>query len=148
MIRIRLKISNFLLGEDFDSFEQWKDMFLLCTNVDKYIFEQGNIQYAIDLVPVLYGMLKQFPRDFFIDNISKDNFIKKSLMEFIQVCTEENENKKLINRAKKLQEMLEHKFLFFPSNKIIEKNDGKYQYEMDDEDKPNIVDLNQQFISF
>lgn len=119
-------------------------MLVLLTNCDQYLEE--NQQFGIDLIPVLYTIMKQFPKDFFIDNISKDNFLKKCLLDFLQVC-EQEKTKKLRERAKKLRKMLEEQFLFFGSSEIIMNEEGKYIFDMKEEDAPTIVDINN-FIQF
>jgi len=64
----------FLLGENYESFEHWKDLFVLVTNCDEFLII--NKDFYMDLIPVIYGQLQQFPKDFFIDNISSNNFMK------------------------------------------------------------------------
>ncbi|KAL4460384.1 hypothetical protein ABPG74_000135 [Tetrahymena malaccensis] len=127
-----------LLLEDFESFEHWKNIFSILISSDKYIDE--NPDFFIEFIPVLYNILKQFPKDFFFDSISKDNFLKTLLSDFIEV-TIQSANKKLSQRSKKLQKLLEEYFLFFPKKQIVEVCQGKYKFELeDDQDAPQIVD--------
>ncbi|KAL4507159.1 hypothetical protein ABPG72_001952 [Tetrahymena utriculariae] len=127
-----------LLLEDFESFEHWKHIFSVLISSDKYIDE--NPAFFIEFIPVLYNILKQFPKDFFFDSISKDTFLKTLLSDFIEV-TIQSANKKLSQRSKKLQKLLEEYFLFFPKKQIVEVCEGKYKFEQeDDQDAPQIVD--------
>jgi len=75
---------SFLLGENFQSFEQWKKLLVLALNSESFLEE--NESFCLDLIPVIYGQLKQFPADFFFDTISRDNFTKDHLCGFIEIC--------------------------------------------------------------
>lgn len=84
-------------------------------------------------------MLKQFPKDFFIDAITKDAFLKPLLNGFIEEGIQ-SQNKKLAMRAKKLSQLLEEHFLFFPKKTLLIDDKGQYMFDQADEDAPQIVD--------
>lgn len=84
---------TFLIGEMLDSFEQWKKMFILIFSCEELLLEKPEI--FLDLIrnfrnrlisecffyflAVVYHQLKQFPKDFFIDAISGNNFMRSVL---------------------------------------------------------------------
>ena len=59
---------SFLLGENLDSFEQWKRMVNLICNCEKGVLDKPDFFYKA--VPVLYEQLKQLPKDFFVAELS------------------------------------------------------------------------------
>ncbi|VDN02662.1 unnamed protein product [Thelazia callipaeda] len=67
----------FLMGQVYEGFEQWKRLIcLLCSCVEE-IFECKDLYMA--LLPVLHFELKECPEDFFIDIVSRDNFLSTTL---------------------------------------------------------------------
>lgn len=84
---------TFLIGEMLDSFEQWKKMFILVFSCEELLIERPEM--FLDLIrnfknrliyetificlALVYHQLKQFPKDFFIDVISGNNFMRSVL---------------------------------------------------------------------
>ena len=81
---------TFMLGENFDSFEHWKKLVILLSQCKQAIIQTHKDLY-FRLIPVLYAQIEQLPDDFFYAELSKDNFICKSMSELIQTCKEELE---------------------------------------------------------
>ena len=106
---------KFFLGEDLESFEQWKKIIVLLTNCDKLIETRPEI--FLDFTPVLYYQLQQMPKDFFIDCLSKGNFLHSCLKSYFEIVKEvPNESlplKKLKIRINKLKELIKVYFIGF-----------------------------------
>lgn len=75
---------KFLLGENYDSFEQWKKLFILVTSCEQYMNESPS--FFLDLIPVMYDQLQQIPKDFFVDPLAGNSFIKICLNNFFDLC--------------------------------------------------------------
>lgn len=86
---------SFLMGESLDSFNQWKNIFILLTSCDELMTENKDLFiefiriYLLEnflkfysSLAVLYNQLKQFPVDFFHDTITSNNFMKTCLKVF------------------------------------------------------------------
>ena len=67
----------FLVGQVLDAFEQWKSLLSLLCNCEVSI--KNRVKFFQELVNVMYFQLKEMPEDFFIDIISKDNFLTVNL---------------------------------------------------------------------
>ena len=71
------------MGENLESFEQWKKLVHLLCNCETALrdpFLSKNLFYRF--IPVLYEQLRQLPKDFFSDDLSKVSFINDSLNTF------------------------------------------------------------------
>lgn len=67
----------FLIGQCYDAFEQWKSLISLLCNCDRAIGD--HLEFFIEFINTLYFQLKEMPADFFVDIISKDNFLTVNL---------------------------------------------------------------------
>ena len=67
----------FLVGQSYEAFEQWKLLINLMCNCEKAITE--HVGLYIEFLNVLYFQLKEMPEDFFVDTISKENFLTLNL---------------------------------------------------------------------
>ena len=92
----QLSFILFMIGQNFTAFSSWKEYFNLLTT-NQVIYPSGigsesleslnpeiskNLDFWVDLVRCLFGMLKQFPKDFFYDVLSKESFVRKCLINF------------------------------------------------------------------
>lgn len=105
----------FLIGQVLDAFEQWKSLLSLLCNCESSI--KNRVKFFLELVNVLYFQLKEMPEDFFIDIISKDNFLTvnlHNLFDNINNVVEENldqvELKNLQNKCYKFKNYLSQRF--------------------------------------
>ncbi len=57
---------------------------------------------ALKFIVVLYEQLRQFPKDFFLDEISKDSFLVDCLYRFKEYIVDANIDKKTKGRIEKL----------------------------------------------
>ncbi|KAM3127102.1 hypothetical protein pb186bvf_020780 [Paramecium bursaria] len=123
---IQYSFVKFLLGEHYDSFEQWKKLIILITSCDQLV--KSNPEIFIDFIPVFYEQLAQIPQDFFIDPLSRNNFVKSCIKNLIEICcdNEIGQQRKLTNRCMKLQELLNKHFI--------------QEVDDDDQDNPVVVD--------
>uniref|UniRef100_A0A915Q0C9 Protein AAR2 homolog n=1 Tax=Setaria digitata TaxID=48799 RepID=A0A915Q0C9_9BILA len=67
----------FLMGQVYEGFEQWKRMIHLLCSCTEILIEHKNLYMA--LIPVLHFQLKECPEDFFVDIVSRDNFLTTTL---------------------------------------------------------------------
>ena len=86
---------TFVLGENFESFEQWKSLIILLCGCRWAMVSQRNLYFR--LIPVLYNIVEQLPVEFFAENnedcgissIANDNnFIKKAMSDLILTSLE------------------------------------------------------------
>jgi A1 cistron-splicing factor AAR2 len=116
---------TFFISEIYESFEQWKNLCLLFLNCNEIINTKSLFFYKF--IQVLYNQLRQFPKDFFVDEITSNNFFRKSLENFIIYIKEldlNNSNSKLKKSIVYFEKFLNDFFEFFikdENEKIIEK---------------------------
>lgn len=68
----------------------------------------------LEFIVVLYEQLRQFPEDFFIDELAKDNFLGACLAKLKIYSTEGAINKKSVGRIDKLLSLVSEKFGYQP----------------------------------
>lgn len=120
---------TFFLCEIYESFEQWKNIFILISSAYESIKTREN--FYCEFIEVIYHQFIQFPKDFFYDEISSDNFLKRVLNNFIKFCenlvSEDSQGKmfnKLIKRVRLFKKFLKEFFDFEikdEEQRIIEK---------------------------
>ena len=82
---LQLAFVQVLLGQNYAGFEQWKALVLMLSSCDEAL--QQSPELAADLVEVLYYQLHDVPADFFIDPLSKDNFLQLALSNLHEIAT-------------------------------------------------------------
>ncbi|CDW90609.1 UNKNOWN [Stylonychia lemnae] len=145
---------TFLLGENLESYDQWKKIVNLLCNCEIAVRDKFDLFYKF--IPVFYEQLKQLPKDFFQAELSKVNFLNDSLKNFIEICSDQSMPKKLRQRIDKLSQMLSIEYGFLPilslEQRLIQQaqisNQQKKFDDMDDDDLPIVVDESEGFISF
>jgi A1 cistron-splicing factor AAR2 len=135
---------TFLLCEIYESFEQWRKIFILICSCKKNVMHRES--FYCDFIEVIYHIFRNFPKDFFTDQITCDSFINKLLNDFIYTCEVSLDvNSSLITRIKFFKKFLNEYFDFEIKNeeeRIIDKylnnvlNDNSDMY---DDDMPVIV---------
>jgi len=140
---------TFFLGEIYESFDQWKNIIILICSCKDLITKRAKL--FCDFIEILYHQLRQMPKDFFIDEISSNNFLGKMLENFFDNCKDGNESmKKRINLLKKF---LKEFFAFEikdENQKIIDGYIAKQQLlksNDEDDEMPTIVDENEVYES-
>ena len=56
---------TFVLGENFDSFEQWKSLLVLLCGCRRALIDPVLKDLFYRLIPVLYAQVEQLPPEFF-----------------------------------------------------------------------------------
>jgi A1 cistron-splicing factor AAR2 len=139
---------TFFLGEIYESFEQWKNIFILICSCKELIGKREKL--FCDFIETVYHQLRQLPKDFFIDELSNNNFIGKMVELLFDNCCEVSDA--ITKRIKLLTKFLKEYFGFEIKNeneKIIENYlIGKQQFEnfrqVDyDDEMPTIVEENE-----
>lgn len=99
----------FLVGMNYDSFEQWKKMVNMICSCD-----EGLVKYPelfLDFISDLYFQIQEVPRDFFVDIVSSDNFLCGSLGSlFSSVRSCEGVSARLKTKAQRFEENVTRKF--------------------------------------
>lgn len=99
----------FVIGQVFDAFEQWKKLVhLLCS------CEQAMLDYPSlfsKLIFTLHYQLQEIPRDFFVDIVTRQNFLTTTLHSFFSnLNSNPNMDKDLVAKGKRFQKHLTKKF--------------------------------------
>lgn len=119
---------TFLFAEIYESFEHWKDICLLLLNCQEVIAKHS--AFFCNFLEVLYNQFRHFPKDFFFDELTSNNFFRKSLENFIfYIKDEDNEhifpkNSKIKKTVIYFERFLNEFFGFFlkdEQTKILEK---------------------------
>eukprot|EP00347_Sterkiella_histriomuscorum_P015680 403356101 len=82
---------TFLLGENLDSYEQWKRMISMLTTCDQALTQSDQMTQDLfyKFIPIVYEQTRQLPKDFFQAELSKQNFINDCMRQFIKICEEQ-----------------------------------------------------------
>lgn len=133
---------TFFLGEVYESFEQWKSIFILLFSCQELITKAE--QFYSSLIEVVYHQMRNLPKDFFIDEISSNNFIKNIMESFITNINNGSYPVGLRKRIELFQIFLKQQFDFEvrdENTKIINQYLNNNQYGKDEDDElPVIVD--------
>uniref|UniRef100_A0A0R3S4B9 Protein AAR2 homolog n=1 Tax=Elaeophora elaphi TaxID=1147741 RepID=A0A0R3S4B9_9BILA len=99
----------FLMGQVYEGFEQWKRLIHLLCSCTKELIERKQLYMA--LIPVLHFQLKECPKDFFVDIVSRDNFLTTTLSRlFGNISDCESADSALKVRASKFKNFLTRQF--------------------------------------
>eukprot|EP00747_Dinoflagellata_sp_TGD_P193782 gnl/TRDRNA2_/TRDRNA2_60424_c0_seq1.p1 gnl/TRDRNA2_/TRDRNA2_60424_c0~~gnl/TRDRNA2_/TRDRNA2_60424_c0_seq1.p1 ORF type:complete len:423 (+),score=84.04 gnl/TRDRNA2_/TRDRNA2_60424_c0_seq1:55-1269(+) len=98
----------FLLGQNYDGFEQWKALLLLLCGCEESTVRRPGLY--VELVRTFYAQLSQAPSDLFGDDLCKDNFMGSCALTLLEICASEAAPAKLRKRGEKLQELVLEKF--------------------------------------
>ncbi|XP_061405305.1 protein AAR2 homolog [Lethenteron reissneri] len=98
----------FLLGGVYDAFEQWKRLLALLCGSEAAALSRPRLYR--DLIPVLYHQLDEVPRDFFVDIVTRDNFLTSTLQVFFSILSGADVERSLHQRAAMFKQHLTRKF--------------------------------------
>eukprot|EP01080_Neovahlkampfia_damariscottae_P005540 gene5540-9360_t len=119
----------FLIGQNFNGFDQWKKMLNLVCNCDEAI--QKHDSFFLNFISVLQFQLETTPDDFFIQDFTSENFLTKCLISFFEIILnqQEKDQKEIVLKQKcsEFKKKMEEKF--------------KITFEDDIDDLPTIVEL-------
>jgi len=109
LAEIQFSFLCFLIGQNYDSFEQWKQLVVLMCCCDSGLVEHS--QLFIDFLSDLYFQMKEVPEDFFVDIVSSNNFLCSSLSTlFVSIKESNNVTKELKDKARKFERNVSKKF--------------------------------------
>ncbi|CAL1530086.1 unnamed protein product [Lymnaea stagnalis] len=98
----------FLIGQNYDSFEQWKKLvYLLCTSGDAAI---QHPDVYLDFITILHFQIREIPSEFFVDIVTRNNFLTLTLHELFQNLLSDNIDSKLKQKSISFQKHLTEKF--------------------------------------
>jgi A1 cistron-splicing factor AAR2 len=107
----------FLIGQNYDGFEQWKSLIKLFCNCDEAIGVYP--EFFISFLNILYFEFNEIPKDFFYDTLSRDNFLTivlHNLFDNINGIQLDNDQQtiklKLKSKANQFKLYLQEKFNF------------------------------------
>ncbi|XP_046572116.1 protein AAR2 homolog [Haliotis rubra] len=98
----------FLIGQNYDSFEQWKKLVhVLCTSEEAL---SVHTELFLQLVTVLHFQIRDIPEDFFVDIVSQNNFLTTTLQEFFSNLQSNPVDSNLKRKGLKFCDHLTEKF--------------------------------------
>eukprot|EP00397_Hematodinium_sp_SG-2012_P041743 GEMP01046042.1.p1 GENE.GEMP01046042.1~~GEMP01046042.1.p1 ORF type:complete len:382 (+),score=70.91 GEMP01046042.1:118-1263(+) len=97
----------FVLGQNFDGFEYWKELMLLLSCCSRAV-EQHEELYA-DFIRILFCHLQQAPDDFFQDDLSAGNFLTRALGDLLEIACDAT-SKVIRDRASHLAALVQKRF--------------------------------------
>ncbi|KAL5463941.1 hypothetical protein EMCRGX_G032893 [Ephydatia muelleri] len=124
---LQMSFVCFLIGHVFDAFEHWKELVrLLCSCEDALVSHKdlyGNF------ITVLHFQLKEIPQEFFVDIVSKTNFLTITLQSFFSNLEGSSSvDKALLKKGLQFKENVTKTF--------------KWDFDVEPEDfAPTIVDI-------
>jgi len=126
---LQLAFVVFLFGRVFDGFEQWKRLtHLLCCSAVTAAARHPKL-YA-DFITVLFFQTREIPEDFFLDIVTRENFLTSTLCSlFVNVADADVTDAVLKSKAEKFKTYLTKKF--------------KWNFDEDDleDEQPVVVEL-------
>mmetsp|Transcript_60035 Transcript_60035/g.140330 ORF Transcript_60035/g.140330 Transcript_60035/m.140330 type:complete len:406 (+) Transcript_60035:28-1245(+) len=125
---LQLAYIAFLLGQNFDGFEQWRALLQLLCGCEEATLRRPEL-YA-ELLRTFFAQLDQAPSDLFGDDLTKDNFLGSCALSLLEICDTEASALKLRKRCIKLRQLVEQKFGL-----------STQELALLGEDAPEIVDL-------
>ncbi len=72
----------FLLGQVYDGFEQWKQLVRLLCFCDEALVQ--HTQLFSNFINVMHYHIREIPEDFFVDIVTRDNFLVSCLHTFFE----------------------------------------------------------------
>ncbi|KAI8789044.1 protein AAR2 [Biomphalaria glabrata] len=98
----------FLIGQNYDSFEQWKKLVhLLCTSSDAILKYP---KAYMDFITILHFQIREIPSDFFVNIVTSRNFLTDTLHELFQNFLTDNVDPELKKKGLNFQKHLTKKF--------------------------------------
>ncbi|CAH1796636.1 unnamed protein product [Owenia fusiformis] len=98
----------FLIGQTYDAFEQWKLLVhMLCTS------EEAMADYPAlynEFISMLHFQIKDIPEDFFIDIVSRNNFLTSTLQLFFSNLESSGISENVLQRGLKFRDNLTKRF--------------------------------------
>jgi len=123
----------FLVGQNYDSFEQWKLLLKMFCTSDEALASHTHLYMTF--INDLHFQIREVPQDFFVDIISSNNFLVSLLSTLFTLVRDNSQiDSKLKQRMDKFKTSLCLKFNW----DFSEIDDGE---ELDEEDRPVVVEI-------
>ena len=118
----------FLLGQVFDAFEQWKQLVHLLCSCDEALATHATLY--TQFISIMHYHVKEIPEDFFVDIVTRNNFLVATLRTFFATLSENEGCKQEVKmRGARFRKHLE---------KRVEWDFGD---EVDEDDQPVVVEM-------
>lgn len=124
---LQLAYIAFLLGQNYDGFEQWKALLLLLCSCESAVTTRPDL--FAELLRSFFSQLSQAPEDLFGADLTKENFLGTCAVSILELCGSEEAPARLRKRCSKLAELVSEKFGVNPDDLALL-----------GEDAPQIVD--------
>lgn len=105
---LQLAYIAFLLGQNYDGFEQWKALLLLLCSCESAVTTRPEL--FAELLRGFFAQLTQAPQDLFGDDLTKENFLGTCAISLLELCGAAEAPLKLQKRCGKLRELVTEKF--------------------------------------
>ena len=132
---LQLAFILFMVGENLEAFRKWKRLFYALCRCES--FAESNPEFYAEAARCIFTMLKQFPQDFFYDVISRENFVKTSIINFVQIGGELGDAKSQ-KRSEAVARLISERFAI----------EVPLAYEEEGEYAPVMVEDPSDFVSF
>lgn len=105
---LQLAYIAFLLGQNYDAFEQWKALLQLLCSCEAAVMTRP--QLFTELCRTFFAQLNQAPSDLFGADMTKDNFMGACALSLLDICDTDTAPPKLRKRCDKVRELVHNKF--------------------------------------
>jgi len=105
---LQLAYIAFLLGQNYDGFEQWKALLLLLCSCEGAVNSRPSL--FAELLRSFFAQLSQAPQDLFGEDLTKENFLGSCAISLLELCDASDAPAKLRKRCGKLRELIAEKF--------------------------------------
>jgi A1 cistron-splicing factor AAR2 len=133
---LQLAYIAFLLGQNYDGFEQWKALLMLLCSCETAVVSKPEL--FAELLRAFFAQVTQAPQDLFGDDLTKENFLGTCALSLLELCGSEDAPPRLRNRCGKLRELLDEKFGMSTDDLALLGEDAPQIVELDGSD---LVDL-------
>ena len=105
---IQFSFVCFLIGQVADAFDQWKRLVHLLCSSESSVVKRPD--FYRQFISILYYHVREIPRDFFVDIVSRDNFLVSTLHGLFLALEGDAVDRALQRRGRQFKEHLTKKF--------------------------------------
>uniref|UniRef100_T1IJM4 Protein AAR2 homolog n=1 Tax=Strigamia maritima TaxID=126957 RepID=T1IJM4_STRMM len=114
----------FILGQVFDAFEEWKHLIALLCSCDVALTKYPDLYSKF--IFVLHHQLQEIPQDFFVDIVSRENFLVNTLHSFFSNLNGNQQvAKEVVEKGRRFKKYLTKTF--------------KWDFDREDDDEAPVV---------
>jgi len=136
---LQLAYIAFILGQNYDGFEQWKVLLQFICSCESAVAARPEL--FAELLRSFFAQLSQAPQDLFGDDLTKENFIGTCAVWLLELCDEEGMPARLRKRCGKLRELVSEKFGVSSEDLAMLGEDAPQIVDMDGHDLVNLSNL-------